>query len=225
MHAITSVDIDPKNSKTLTYDFTLGGGKSRSLTVRGVDGKLPKKLLAVGQSEAIEPKAVVGGTLELTGLSAKRSRAVVLLDEAKTVGAVAAVTGDAEAPVTVTLEKLGSVSGRVFDAEGAPAVGAEVRAWLVLDHEKYENLPYEDFHSGGVLGIAPGAWAEFTSRFAKTDKDGRFTLQGILPGQPYRFAAGFNLKKPDDELLHCRRAGVIVKPGEAQNLGDLKPTK
>src|SRR5439155_12609437 len=106
-------------------------------------GKLPEGLLAVGQSEAVEPKPVDGETLKLTGLSPKGARAVVLIDEAKTVGAVAAVTGDAETPAAVTLEKLGSVTGRVLTAEGGPAAGAEVRLWLILDRHKFENLPSE----------------------------------------------------------------------------------
>ncbi len=192
--------------------------------IRGADGKLPEKLLAVGQTESHSAKPVAGDTLKLVGLSAKRARAVVLIDEAQTVGAVATVSGDAESPVTVTLEKLGSVKGRLFDADGNPAAGAEVRAWLVLDRQKYDNLPDETFASVGVFGIAPGAWSGFTSRTAKTDKDGHFTLTGLIPGQKYRLVAGFNTEKTGGELLH-QQSGIAVKPGEASDLGDLKPKK
>jgi hypothetical protein len=47
----------------------------------------------------------------------------------------------------------------------------------------------------GVDGIAPGAWPGFTGRTTKTDKDGRFELAGLLPGQKYRLVAGFNVEK------------------------------
>jgi RNA polymerase sigma factor (sigma-70 family) len=221
IHTFANVNIDPKNPKTLTHDFTLSIGKARALVIRGVDGKLPAKLLAVWQTESPEPKPVAGDTLKMTGLSAKGARAVVLIDEAKTVGAVAAVTGDAETPVTVALEKLGSVSGRVLDADGKPAAGAGVRLWLILDRNKYENLPSEYSES---FGVEPSAWQEFTGRTTKTDKDGRFTLTGLLPGQEYRLATGFDLEKPQDELLHVR-TGVTVKPDEKNDLGDLKPKK
>jgi hypothetical protein len=221
IHAVADVDVNSTDPRTLTRDFTLTGGRGRALVVRGADGKLPEKLLAVGQSEAVEPKPVEGDTLRLTGLSPKGVRAVVLIDEAKTAGAVAAVTGDAEAPAAVTLEKLGSVTGRVLAAEGGPAAGAEVHLWLTLDRQKFENLPSE---FSNVFGVEPSAWQEFTGRTTKADKDGRFTVTGLLPGQGYRLAAGFNLEKPDRELLHVRN-GVTVKPGEAHDLGDLKPEK
>ena len=222
VHAVAAVDFDPKNPKTLAHEFTLAAGGARALVIRGADSKLPDKLLAAGP--ATEAKTVAGDTLKLTGLSAEKARAVVLIDEAKTVGAVATVTGDAETPVTVTLEKLGSVVGRVFDADGNPAAGAAIRAWLTLDNQKYDNLPPEDFPDFGVSGVVPGAWYHFTGRTTKADKDGRFTLPGLLPGQKYRLAAAFDPGKPDTKLLY-RHDGFTVKPGEAHDLGDLKPKK
>jgi RNA polymerase sigma factor (sigma-70 family) len=224
LHAAAAGNFDPKNPKSLVHDFTLTASKSRPLVIRSADGKLPAKLLAVGQSESIDAKSVEGDTLNIAGLSPKRARAVVIFDEAKTVGAVAAVPGGAEAPVTVTLEKLGSVTGRVFDADGNAAAGAEVRVWLLLDRKDYDNLPDEVFRFLGGAGIAPGAWDQVTGRTAKTDKDGRFTLNGLLPGQKYRLMAGFNVEKQGGELLH-QRTGVTVKAGEKADLGDLKPKK
>ena len=109
----------------------------------------------------------------------------------------------------------------MLGADGNPAAGAELRLWLILDPREYENLPSE---SSAVFGVEPSAWQEFTGRTTKTDKGGRFTITGLLPGQQYRFVAGFNLEKPDRELLHVRN-GVTVKPGEAHDLGDLKPEK
>jgi hypothetical protein len=224
LHAIREVDIDPKDAKTLAHDFTLSAGKSRVLEIRGADGKLPDKLLAVGHVGGADAKPVSGDAIKLTGLSQKWGRAVILMDEARTVGAVAAVTGEAETHVAVRLEKLGSLTGRVFDADGNPAAGAEVTAWLVLDREKFDNLPDEVFASRGVFGIAPGAWQKFTGRTVAADKDGRFAIPGLLPGQKYRLAAGFKMEKKDGELLH-QQHGLTVKPGEALDLGDLKPKK
>jgi RNA polymerase sigma factor (sigma-70 family) len=224
LHAVTAVNFDPKDPKTLVHDFTLTAGKGRDLVIRGAGGELPKKLLAVGQTEAMEAKPVVGDTIKLSGLSEKQARAVVLFDEARTVGALAAVTGAGNEPVTIKLEKLGSVTGRVFDADGEPAAGAQVRVWLLLDRGKYDNLPDEVFTLLGVSGIVPGAWDQFTGRTVKTDKDGRFELPGLLPGQEYRLVAGFNVEKQGGELHH-QRTGVTVKAGEKTDLGDLKPKK
>ena len=224
LHAFAAADFDAKNPKSLVHDFTLTAGKARALVIRGAGDKLPDKLLAVGQSETHDARPVAGDTLKLTGLSPKRARAVVLIDGAKTVGAVAAVTGDGDAPVTITLEKLGTLKGRLLDADGKPAVGAEVRVWLALDRTKFDNLPDEVTTLSGVSGIAPGAWHGFTGRTAKTDKDGRFELTGLLPGQEYRLVAGFSIEKQGGEILH-RQTGLTLKPGEALDLGDLKPKK
>jgi RNA polymerase sigma factor (sigma-70 family) len=220
IHAVADMDVNPKDPRTLTHDFMLTAGKARALVIRGAGGRLPAGLFAVGQSEATETKPVAGDTVLLRGLVPGRSRAVVLIDEAKALGAVAAVAGDAEMPVTITLQKLGSITGRVLDTEG-PAASAEVHLWLVLDPRRYDNLPSE---FSGVFGVEPGAWQDFTGRATRADKDGQFTITGLLPGQRYRLVAGYNLEKPDREVLHVR-SDVTVKPGEAAALGELKPQK
>jgi len=224
VHAVAGVNFDSKDAQTLTHDFRLTAGNSRTLILRGPDGKEPEKVIAVGQTEAVEAKPVAGDTLVLSGLSAKRARAVVLFDRAKTVGAVAAVTGDREEAEVLRLQKLGTVTGRVFDADGAPAAGAQVRVWLLLDRAKYDNLPDEVFTLQGLSGIGPGAWDRFTGRTVKTDKDGRFELPGLLPGQRYRIVAGFNIEKQGGELFH-HRTDLTVKAGEKKDLGDLKPKR
>ena len=224
IHAVTGVDIDTKNPKTLAHAFTLTAGTGRTLVIGGADGPRPEKLRAVGQTETRQPAPITSDTLELKNLSLTRARAVVLMDDAKTVGAVATVTGGADTPVTVTLEKLGAASGRLCTADGSPAIGAEVRVRLLLGAAKYDNLPDEVFTKLGVSGIEPGAWQHFTGRTAKTDKDGKFTLTGLLPGQKYHLIAGFNFEKMGGELLH-ERTDVTVKPGATNDLGDLKPKK
>jgi RNA polymerase sigma factor (sigma-70 family) len=292
-HALATVNIDPNDPKTLTHDFTLTAGKTRDLLIRGLDGKLPDNLLAVWQTnrgQPLAPKPITDGKITLVGLSEKSARAVVLIDEAKTVGGVATVTGNAETPLTVTLEKLGSVTGRVLDSEGKPAADAEIRLWLLLDRQRFkiteealaafknekmpetvlsklialndrefvhqqlprelgkilgpddlrkyrtlilnhavnrnsfDNLPFEAFVFPGARYLAAGAWNDFTGRTAKTDKDGRFTVSGLLASQQYRLLAGFKLDKADGELLHDR-LGLLVKPGETLELGELKPKK
>ena len=221
LHAVAAVDVDATKPGTTARDFTLAVGRSRTLTVAWPAGKSAGTVLAVGQSGTADGTPLTGGTLRLTGLSPDRARAVVLFDEARTVGAVAAVTGDKDTPVAVTLEKLGSVKGRVLDPTGAPAAGARVRLWLVLDPAKFDNLPTEAFGVNGNNYFAPGAWQAFTGRAVNTDREGRFEIPGLLPGQAYRLVAGYDVEERGGEVLH-QRSGVSVKAGERHDLGDLR---
>jgi hypothetical protein len=49
-------------------------------------------------------------------------------------------------------------------------------------------------------------------------------VPGLLPGEKYMLAAGFEMDKAGGELLH-KRNGVTVGAGEAKDLGDLSAKK
>ena len=73
----------------------------------------------------------------------------------------------------------------------------------------------------GVYGIRPGLWSDFTGRDAVTDADGRFRLDGVLPG------VGFSLYVSDGDLreertLAASRLHVRVEAGKTTDLGVLK---
>jgi RNA polymerase sigma factor (sigma-70 family) len=91
-------------------------------------------------------------------------------------------------PLTVKLQPLGSASGRVVDKDGQP------RAGLVLSVNRSLLLD-------GVQ--------------VKTDKDGRFRAEGLVPGQKYDLW----------EANRVRPGGVrdiLVEPGKNKDLGDIK---
>jgi RNA polymerase sigma factor (sigma-70 family) len=119
-------------------------------------------------------------------------------DVRKLVGTVVVSGGSAE-PVDFRLEPWATLTGRLVDADGRPVA----RAMLYVPGS----------------GREPAATASVPIGTVFTDGAGRFTLDGLLPGVPYRFYCR--------EFRPNRRGGpatpeLTLKPGEEQDLGELK---
>jgi hypothetical protein len=120
-------------------------------------------------------------------------------DERKLVG-TAVVQGGSEKAVEFKLEAWGSVTGRLVDAEGKPVTPASLFA------------PAGKGADGKTIDMV-----RISNVF--TDADGRFTIDGLLPGVSYDLH--FREIKPRG------RGGVVIKDvrtrsGEQRELGDLK---
>jgi hypothetical protein len=119
-------------------------------------------------------------------------------DGRKLVGTTVVTAGSAE-PVEFKLEPWASVTGRLMDADGRPVARASVYApGGGHDRRATDSVPI-----GTVF----------------TDANGRFTVDGLLPGVPYRLFYR--------EFQPARRGGPVMdeltlKPGQERNLGELK---
>jgi hypothetical protein len=99
---------------------------------------------------------------------------------------------DLSVPLTVKLQRCGSASGRLLDPDGEPVAGFHLFVWGRA-------------HSWGGDG-----------RSATTDKEGRFRVTGLVPGEDY--------------IVHeAQHSGILriyaplrVEPGKHKNLGDIK---
>ena len=115
------------------------------------------------------------------------------------IGGTVTIRGDEKEPVVAKLGPLGKVTGRLLDLKGQPLAGVEVS-----------------------IG-APGTGSELY-RFAHpsepvvTDKDGRFTLSGVIPEM--KFSLG--IRKGQKFYAGKPRIGLLreLKPGETFDLGD-----
>jgi protocatechuate 3,4-dioxygenase beta subunit len=226
LHALGKVDARPDDLKSLVRDFRLAYGTTRTLRLEFPGGR-PKTLLALGHPESQSPRPVTADTLTVTGLSPNADRAVIVMDEAKTVGAFVAVRGDAGGPLSVKVDQLASLTGRLLDGNGKPLAGATVVFNLVLNAEKYDNLPGEFFEGQGVMvrGYYTQAWRSFTTRRVTTDDEGRFTVTGLLPGQTYHVWGGYRDGNGNVEITVDGKNVTAPAPGKGQNLGDLKATR
>src|SRR5262249_55306745 len=114
-------------------------------------------------------------------------------------GAVVLLKGDEPAPVTVRLQKCATITGRVVDDDGLP------RSVWIMSVIETEQLKGKD--SFGVGG----------SPLHRIGKDGRFRIEGVLPGHKVGVYAGKNTTYFDPLVT-----GLTLKEGEVKDLGDVK---
>ena len=112
---------------------------------------------------------------------------------------------------------------RALDEDGKPAANLRIVVRLLLDGKGYANLPTEHHYLGGNFNIVPGSWRTFTGREATTDKEGRFRVEGLIPGEKYNLFGGPGDIERKGGDTH-RSPGLTVTPGQEKDLGDLKQT-
>jgi RNA polymerase sigma factor (sigma-70 family) len=220
-HAVFVVDPDETKPESLVRDVELTAGKSRKGTVNGPDDKPLEGVHASGLVPYEElPQLMKTSAFTLTGLG-ERKRILVFLHREKQLGGVTVVSGDSEVPVTVKLQPLGAVEGTVVDGDGKPWAGLRVKAMPAEPRDDYDNLGYEQRSVQGNFGIYRGLPNEFLGRDATTDKDGRFRVDGVLPGVDFVvYVSDGDLSK--ERTLVVKRAQVRVEVGKANDLGILK---
>jgi len=150
-------------------------GKTAQILLQGPDGT-PLSDVIVSGLTAHWPFAFRLKNLEkpvtVLALDPDRPRRLVFLHPEKKIGGTVTLRGDEQAPVAVKVGPLGAVTGRFLDElDGMPLVDAELS--LGFPDEISREL-YRFFASA-----APAA---------KTDKEGRFIIPGIIPGVKFRIS-------------------------------------
>jgi len=99
--------------------------------------------------------------------------------------------GEAPGPLSVKLQPCGSISGRMVDPDGLPLAGVFVNV--------------DDRHGGGY-------------HFAKMDKEGRFRIEGLVPGLEYRVW----VNSERGPSLPRFQEKVVVESGKHKDMGNKK---
>jgi hypothetical protein len=122
----------------------------------------------------------------------------VFLHKEKKLAGVVRVRGDEKEPVEVKLEPWATVTGRLVNADGKPL--ADVRLGFVM------NIDEPD----------PTGVGDLPDREVRTDKNGRFKLDGFAPGLRYNLSATNSVA-----ILATLTKGTQFKSGEEKELGDV----
>jgi protocatechuate 3,4-dioxygenase beta subunit len=221
VHALLPIDADEARPESLKVTITLQEGLIRKGTVVGPDGKPALGVVAAGIKGGM-PGPLTTAEFNLSGMSSTSRRLLLFLDDGKKLGAIQPVSGDVADPVAVKLQPLASAHGEVRLTDNKSPAGLTVTAFpTIADAEKYENLPSETSKMQGLLGMQKAPWWKLTKRTATTDKDGRFRLEGLIPGLQYAiYVSDGDLGEPG--TLVARRPGVKVESGKLIDLGTLR---
>jgi hypothetical protein len=214
-HAIVPVSPDEKEPKSLEVVIRLDRGRSVKGRVVGPDdqplaGTGVLGLTAVIKVSHEDSERLEGPTFEAVALDSDQPRVLVFYHEQKKLGGTVTVRGDEREPVTVKLGAPGSLTGRVVDGDGKPAAGAEVMVAYHLDRKL--RLPAELLVAG--RGTLPDVIAV---RPAKAGPDGRFRLDGLIPGLKYDL--GFN---SDERFSGWAKRAIVAGPGRTVEVGDVR---
>ena len=109
--------------------------------------------------------------------------------------------GDETGPLTLRLQPYGTITGRIIDDDGQPSGGLR----LFTTDGVWPPRPAEQ-------GILPAG----DNDGIHTGRDGRFRVEGLVPGLKY----GGSAAEGRGEVF---RDGTVAS-GEVKDLGDLKPT-
>jgi hypothetical protein len=135
----------------------------------------------------------------IEGLGEGASRDVLVYHkERKLAGSVMVGPEDA-GPITIKLEPCGTVIGRLVEG-GRPLAGVAITYAPVYEDGKPETRSL------------PGTF--------KTDGDGRFRAEDIVPGRRYRFWAWTRPPKQARRPVEVAK-DVVATRGETKDLGDL----
>jgi RNA polymerase sigma factor (sigma-70 family) len=213
-HAVVRIDPSEKDPKSTARDIALEPGRTRTGTVLGPDGQPLAGVLAGGLAPVVRtygtPRKLETARFTATGLSPREPRALVFYHHEKQLSKLVRVKADEGGPLTVRLEPLGGITGRVLDANGRPWAGLTVLLELNRSVLTNKDVPFEF-----LISETP-----FTPRAqVTTDKDGRFQFKGVVPGMPYNL---FVSEGGPGTRVAYHAKDLSAESGKTRDLGDLK---
>jgi hypothetical protein len=199
--AVKAIDIAP-GTESINCDLTFDSGVVRSGTICDEEGRPLSGATMVGETREnfYQFKPVDGSNFTVHGLfrDAKLYRTVIFRHAEKGLGRTIRIDGSDPGPIEVRLEPMASLTGRLVDGAGKPLKATELRLLRIVSE------PYV------------GANGEFAPPLRATaDVDGRFRIDGIIPGTAYWLQTS--------QSSYFNRAFWTPKSRETKDLGNITP--
>jgi hypothetical protein len=197
----TLAEVNPaRDAEAIKRDLVLDPGKTVTGSIVDPDGK-PVTGASIDSVRGVwlRVKDLPTAEFRITGVDPKHPRWYFVRHRGRNLGTLVPLKGDEPTPVTVRLQKCATITGRVVDDDGLPRA-----AWVMSVIETEELKGKGSFGVGGspIEGIG---------------KDGRFRIEGVIPGHKVGVYAGKNTTYFDPLVT-----GLTLKPGEVKDLGDVK---
>jgi hypothetical protein len=192
-----------ENSDSLTAEAVLERDRKREIRLLGPNGELLAGVTAhtyagLPGAEGIE-ETTTPGVMAISRLVPSRPKRFLFRHDARKLVGFLIAGGDEAEPYTVKLQPWGTITGRLVDAQGKPRPGVK--------------LSTSDWQTA-MINPAFGVLSENL----KTDRDGRFRVEGLVPGQEYSAnAVGPKAAEGGFGVVIDR---VVLTPGETRDLGD-----
>jgi RNA polymerase sigma factor (sigma-70 family) len=215
-------EVHPKlGDGPLTVEFALDSGRVVRGKLVGPDGSPVSGALAAGLRHDWfwSPDGhLKSDEFTALGLDPARPRLLCFSHLEKKLAGSVVVRGDEPGPITVALRPWAAVSGRLLDAEGKPVQNATL--WFTEIPVGRSGRPRS--LDTGLYVVDPSAYAP--RRDPRTDAEGRFQVEGLVPGLKYNLAH-VNTEGAT-ELDQVKWVGLVFRdlvltPGEAKDLGDV----
>jgi RNA polymerase sigma factor (sigma-70 family) len=222
-HAVVRIDPSEQDAKSRTCAIALKPGRSLGGTLVGPDGQPVAGTRAAGLRSIprffFPPEKLEAAGFTVGGLSPEQPRPLLFVHPEKKLAKVHTIRSEEKEPLTVRLEAMGALSGRIVDAKGVPRAGLklaaeyqflEERERCIREGKEPKDLPWE------LLLNDYSVWRKIINRVTTADRDGKFRLEGLVPGIEYYFEVS------DGQTMVFNREHLSVQSGKVNDLGDLK---
>src|SRR5262249_25409152 len=149
-HALVPIDPSENDPKSLTRDIVLEPAPGLAGTVTDPDGQP----LVGARTAGLSPVALLffrdiqqlnAASFTVGGVRPGEPRALFFCHPEKKLAGVVRLRGDEKEPLTVRLESLGALTGRVVDADGRPWPGLKVSARYNINALESARVAAKDF--------------------------------------------------------------------------------
>lgn len=200
-----------KTDKLLTFDIELDPGRTVTGSLIGPDGQPVKGATACGLTyhphhapshpRPNEQQLLKTETFTAATVDVQTPRTLAFIHKDRELIGHVVLRGDAKTPLVVRLQRWGVLTGRLVDAEGKPLRDLSL-------HLHYPSLP--------APGLGP------LEQDFKTERAGRFRIEGLLPDLEYELTVSAGAAKKAPLSAGDRLKGLLAQSGEVKELGDIR---
>ncbi|WP_435011014.1 sigma-70 family RNA polymerase sigma factor [Tundrisphaera lichenicola] len=203
-HSMVEVNVDSEAEST-EVDLQLDPGRTLEVTAVDPEGRPIGGTNARGISDMFSSLGYPeeSSTFTIYALDPSSPRRLTITHEGRKLIGSVYLKGDEAGPLTIPLAPWGTMIGRVLDDEGNPSKYRGLESPFMTRHRSPEEAG--DLPAPTHVGIPIG-------------KDGRFRIEGLVPGLKYSAI----VRNPENGMWGDVFQDSIVGSGEVKDLGDLK---
>lgn len=222
VHLVVPIEVSETNPASTRHDLTMTPSIERTGVVLDSAGKPLLGAEVLGLSVEGGPQVLKNEHFSVRGLSAGHKFLLLIQHREKRLARALAVEGDKTEPLRVKLEAHGAVKGTMLDEEGRPIAEKTIVALLQVKRHEYTNLPSGILTVSNFSSIDNEPWHQHTHREAKTDKQGQFVINDMIPGCTYTLYVSEGSFSRSNLTPAKGKVEALIEPGKTADLGEMR---